>query len=71
MKLAKTDRDELCEEIYSLIVNVIAVVEAPDEYGMPVKMKARAIKELTDDTFHSILRKVTKQRDRVCAISRN
>lgn len=71
MNLAKTDRDELCEEIYSLIANVIAITEAPDEYGLPVKVKARAIKELTDDTFHSILRKITKQRDRAVALSRN
>lgn len=71
MKLAKTDRDELYEEIVEMAATIISISECPDFEYVPTNVKAKAIKMLTDDTFHSILRKVTKQRDRVCAISRN
>ena len=71
MKLAKTDRDELYDEIYGMVATIINISESPNFEYVPIKIKAEAIKMLTDDTFHSILRKVTKQRDRVCAISRN
>lgn len=71
MNLAKSDYDELYDEIFGLVSSVILITEAPAEYGVPVNVKARAIKELTDDTFRSILRKITKQRDRAVALSRN
>lgn len=71
MILAKTDRDELYGEIYGMATAIIEISESPDFEYVPIKVKAKAIKMLTDDVFYSILRKVTKQRDRACAISRN
>lgn len=71
MILAKTDVDELYEEICGLAATAIAISESPDFEYVPTKVKAKAIKILTDDTFRSILRKITKQRDRAVAVSRN
>ena len=71
MKLAKTDYDNLYEDIYGLVANTIAITEAPELYNIPVTTKAKAIKELTDDTFLRIMRKIRSQRDRVCAVSSN
>jgi hypothetical protein len=71
MKLAKTDYDNLYEDIYGLVANTIAITEAPELYNIPVTTKAKAIKELTDDTFLRIMRKIRSQRDRVCTVSSN
>lgn len=71
MILAKTDVDELYEEICGLAATAIAISECPDFEYVPIKVKAQAVKMLTDDTFRSILRKITKQRDRAVALSRN
>jgi len=71
MKLAKTDYDNLYEDIYNLVANTIAITEAPELYNIPVTTKAKAIKELTDDTFLRIMRKIRSQRDRVCTVSSN
>lgn len=72
MRLSKTDADKLRDELYSLVSYIIALAEADEEtYGLPNTVKARAIKELTDNTFCSILRKIQKQRDRAVAISPN
>jgi hypothetical protein len=71
MKLAKTDYDYLYEDIYSLVLNTVAITEAPDQYGIPTTTKVKAIKELTDATFMRIMRKIRCQRDRVCTVSSN
>jgi hypothetical protein len=71
MKLAKTDYDNLYEDIYGLVANTIAITEAPELYNIPVTTKAKAIKELTDDTFLRIMRKIRSQRDRLCTVSSN
>jgi hypothetical protein len=71
MKLAKTDYDNLYEDIYGLVANTIAITEAPELYNIPVTTKAKAIKELTDDTFLRIMRKIRSQRDRICTVSSN
>lgn len=71
MRLAKTDRDELYDEIYGMAATVINISESPAFEYVPDIVKAKAIKILTDDVFHSIMRKINKQRDRAVALSRN
>ena len=71
MKLAKTDSDKVYEDIYGLVANTIAITEAPELYNISATTKAKAIKELTDATFLSIMRKIRSQRDRAVALSAN
>ena len=71
MKLAKTDSDKVYEDIYNLVVNTVAITEDPQFYNVPVTIKAKAIEELTDETFLRIMRKIRSQRDRAVALSSN
>lgn len=71
MRLARTDADKLYDEIYSLVAYTIAITELPESQDISPTVKAKAIMNLTDSTFCSILRKIGKQRDRACAISSN
>ena len=70
MKLAQTEYDKIYAELFGLVMDTVAITEAPN--GMADNQtKVVVLRQLTNQCFRSMIARLQEQKDRASKISSN
>jgi hypothetical protein len=70
MKLAQTEYDKIYSELSGLVMDTVAITEAPSAIG-DNQTKVVVLRQLTNQCFYSMIARLQEQKDRACKISSN
>lgn len=70
MKLAQTEYDKIYNEIFSLVMQTVAVAEAPNSVA-DEHTKVVVLRELTNQCFRAMIGRLQEQKDRASKVSVN
>ena len=70
MKLAHTEYDKIYAELFGLVMDAVAITEAPDGIA-DNQTKVVVLRQLTNQCFRSMIARLQEQKDRACKVSSN